>query len=125
MGLDFLNRICRVIHTDLKPENVLICLTEQELRKIVEDEQLASSGDYTNRLNYYCERYHLGPVQQNKPATKRSKKVVKEEEEDDEMSSMSEILSTLDSRIEEIKEKIEVTDSHNYKRTLKKKLKKA
>ena len=27
MGLDFLNRICRVIHTDLKPENVLLCLT--------------------------------------------------------------------------------------------------
>ena len=27
MGLDFLNRICRVIHTDLKPENVLVCLT--------------------------------------------------------------------------------------------------
>lgn len=37
MGLDFLNRICRVIHTDLKPENVLVCLTEEELRKIVED----------------------------------------------------------------------------------------
>lgn len=28
MGLDFLNRICRVIHTDLKPENVLLCLTD-------------------------------------------------------------------------------------------------
>lgn len=37
MGLDFLNRICRVIHTDLKPENVLLCLTAEELRKIVED----------------------------------------------------------------------------------------
>jgi serine/threonine-protein kinase SRPK3 len=35
MGLDFLNRICRVIHTDLKPENVLLCLTPDEIRKIV------------------------------------------------------------------------------------------
>jgi serine/threonine-protein kinase SRPK3 len=54
MGLDFLNRICRVIHTDLKPENVLVCLTEKELKRIVEDEQLASQSDFTNRLNYYC-----------------------------------------------------------------------
>jgi serine/threonine-protein kinase SRPK3 len=28
IGLDFLHRICKVIHTDLKPENVLLCLTE-------------------------------------------------------------------------------------------------
>ena len=46
MGLDFLNRICRVIHTDLKPENVLVCLTEQELRRIVEDEQLSNQEEY-------------------------------------------------------------------------------
>ena len=62
MGLDFLNRICRVIHTDLKPENVLVCLTEEELKTIVEDEQLASQNDYTDRLNFYCAKYGLGPV---------------------------------------------------------------
>ena len=28
MGLDYLHRICQVIHTDLKPENVSLCLTE-------------------------------------------------------------------------------------------------
>lgn len=61
MGLDFLNRICRVIHTDLKPENVLLCLTEQELKKIVEDEQLSSAGDFTDRLNFYCDKFGLGP----------------------------------------------------------------
>jgi serine/threonine-protein kinase SRPK3 len=62
MGLDFLNRICRVIHTDLKPENVLVCLTEQELKRIVEDEQLNSKEEFEERLNYYCEKYNLGPV---------------------------------------------------------------
>jgi serine/threonine protein kinase len=25
MGLDYLHRICKIIHTDLKPENVLVC----------------------------------------------------------------------------------------------------
>ena len=33
IGLDFLHRICGVIHTDLKPENVLLCLTQEEIVK--------------------------------------------------------------------------------------------
>ena len=36
IGLDFLHRICHIIHTDLKPENVLVCLTPDELRNIQE-----------------------------------------------------------------------------------------
>ena len=31
-GLDFLHRICGVIHTDLKPENVLSISTENEYK---------------------------------------------------------------------------------------------
>jgi len=34
IGLDFLHRICHIIHTDMKPENILICLTNDELRLI-------------------------------------------------------------------------------------------
>ena len=36
IGLDFLHRICHIIHTDMKPENILICLTNEELREIQE-----------------------------------------------------------------------------------------
>ena len=36
IGLDFLHRICHIIHTDLKPENVLVCLTNEEMRTIQE-----------------------------------------------------------------------------------------
>jgi serine/threonine-protein kinase SRPK3 len=34
IGLDYMNRICKLIHTDLKPENVVINLTRKELREI-------------------------------------------------------------------------------------------
>jgi serine/threonine-protein kinase SRPK3 len=34
IGLDYLHRICKVIHTDLKPENVNLCLHEDEVKEI-------------------------------------------------------------------------------------------
>ena len=36
IGLDFLHRMCHIIHTDLKPENILVCLTKDELKGIEE-----------------------------------------------------------------------------------------
>ena len=45
-GLDFLHRVCGVIHTDLKPENVMVCLSDEELKEIVENGQLLTSQLY-------------------------------------------------------------------------------
>ena len=42
MGLDYLHRICKIIHTDLKPENVIVCLIPQELDEIVKRGQLST-----------------------------------------------------------------------------------
>jgi serine/threonine-protein kinase SRPK3 len=42
MGLDYLHRICRIIHTDLKPENVIVCLTKNELEEIIRRGQLST-----------------------------------------------------------------------------------
>jgi hypothetical protein len=40
LGLDYLHRMCKIIHTDLKPENVLLSLTKDELGQIMEQGQL-------------------------------------------------------------------------------------
>lgn len=43
MGLDYLHRICQIIHTDLKPENVNLCLTEEEVKEIASKGQLTTT----------------------------------------------------------------------------------
>ena len=34
LGLDYMHRVCGIIHTDLKPENVSLCLTDEEVKEI-------------------------------------------------------------------------------------------
>ena len=46
MGLDYLHRICKIIHTDLKPENVNLCLTEKEVNEIAAKGQLTTTKMY-------------------------------------------------------------------------------
>lgn len=34
LGVDYLHRQCGIIHTDIKPENILICVSEEHVRKL-------------------------------------------------------------------------------------------
>ena len=48
IGLDYLHRICRIIHTDLKPENVVVCLRKDELNDVVTQGQFGSKKSNYN-----------------------------------------------------------------------------
>ncbi|ORZ03889.1 kinase-like domain-containing protein [Syncephalastrum racemosum] len=50
LGLDYLNRVCKIIHTDLKPENVLMYLdnAEQLLRDALTEEPKTVEQIHTN-----------------------------------------------------------------------------
>lgn len=43
IGLDYMHRMCRVIHTDFKPENVVICVADDQVREIARTGQLTTS----------------------------------------------------------------------------------
>lgn len=49
IGLDYLHRICKLIHTDLKPENVVLSLTKHELQEIKERGMLTTTKMYHRR----------------------------------------------------------------------------
>lgn len=51
LGLDYLHRECGIIHTDLKPENVLIEIgdVEQIVKKVVKSESGAGADKENNR----------------------------------------------------------------------------
>ena len=50
IGLHYLHKYCGIIHTDLKPENVMVCLNADELKEIVESGQLSSKKKIEKRL---------------------------------------------------------------------------
>ena len=51
IGLDYLHRICNIIHTDLKPENVLLSLTQAEIEQIVKEGCLGQKDSYKYPVN--------------------------------------------------------------------------
>eukprot|EP00831_Metopus_contortus_P012781 TRINITY_DN15147_c0_g2_i1.p1 TRINITY_DN15147_c0_g2~~TRINITY_DN15147_c0_g2_i1.p1 ORF type:complete len:366 (+),score=76.91 TRINITY_DN15147_c0_g2_i1:192-1289(+) len=54
IGLDYLHRICKIIHTDLKPENVLLCLTQEQIQEI------KTTGQLGKKINYRFPVYLCG-----------------------------------------------------------------
>jgi serine/threonine protein kinase len=98
IGLDFLHRICHIIHTDMKPENILVCLTQDELRNIQE------TGTYvldTGNNNQNSEENSRNISENKKDKEKeitnfeiKEKKIKEEEKESNIESSTTEL--TLD-----------------------------
>jgi len=43
IGLDYLHRICKIIHTDLKPENTIVALSDEKLLDIIKNEKIVKS----------------------------------------------------------------------------------
>jgi serine/threonine protein kinase len=66
MGLDYLHRICGIIHTDLKPENVVFALSERQYFDMLCNEVLN-----TPLVSLYD---HSEPIALNKKQLKNQKK---------------------------------------------------
>lgn len=50
LGIHYLHKHCGIIHTDLKPENVLVCLDQKDLKEIYDNGQLNRHKKMTDRI---------------------------------------------------------------------------
>lgn len=48
-GLDYLHRKCRIIHTDIKPENILLCLDAEQISTLVRRTERVRDADSHGR----------------------------------------------------------------------------
>ena len=98
IGLDFLHRICHIIHTDLKPENVLVCLTQDELRNIQETgTYVLDTGNNNQNSEENSRNISENKKEKEKEITNfeiKEKKIKEEEKESNIESSTTEL--TLD-----------------------------
>ena len=51
ISLDYLHRYCKIIHTDLKPENVVVNLTKEELSEIMSKGQISTMNKNVKTLD--------------------------------------------------------------------------
>ena len=106
IGLDYLHRICHIIHTDLKPENVLVCLTKEEVKEIIAQGQFGKA-----RSNY---KYGASPLPEMKGIDKEKSELNKKEVKK----------TNLNKAIEEMTEEERLEFKKQKKREKKKRLKK-
>jgi serine/threonine protein kinase len=50
LGIHYLNVHCGIIHTDLKPENVMICLDKDELKEIYDEGMIKKNKEMANNI---------------------------------------------------------------------------
>lgn len=95
IGLDYLHRICNVIHTDIKPENAILCPTEEILTGHLDTipEKLKSSikGPIQTSMFFSKEQNKINKrKKKNKSKKKSTKKANKKEESKDDNQILDE-----------------------------------
>ena len=85
IGLDYLHRFCGIIHSDLKPENIWICLTKKQIDEINETgkyEQSIFSSNKSEKIkddensNSFLEQCFIDNKIINKKKKKKKKKKI-------------------------------------------------
>lgn len=108
-GLDYLHTKCKIIHTDIKPENVLICVSEEYIRRLA----CEAAEMYSLGLRLPTSLISTAPLQEtptlNKMSKNKKKKMKKKAKRQNELlkKQMEQIIE-----LEELKRVKEVGDAN-------------
>uniref|UniRef100_A0A6B2EII2 non-specific serine/threonine protein kinase n=1 Tax=Phlebotomus kandelakii TaxID=1109342 RepID=A0A6B2EII2_9DIPT len=111
-GLDYLHRKCKIIHTDIKPENVLICVDDGYIRKLAcEATELHAMG---LKLPYSListapQQYQEAPITGKLSKNKKKKLKKKAKRQSELIRKQMEQLHEMEAITEEVKTTSEVT----------------
>lgn len=76
-GLKYMHEVCKIIHTDIKPENILLCVSDDYIRRIAAD-----AHDWQQNGNAPPAGSHVStaPNAPAKPLSKNAKKKLKQKQ---------------------------------------------
>ena len=118
VGLHYLHKHCGIIHTDLKPENVMLCLDEEELADIIKHKQLYRNDESIKRLEKL--RAKIGCKTGEQTGEEQEKEIKEKEEETSQTTAETETESkdSSNDQMEKIiqeKKFSELDDQHDTK----------
>ncbi|KRZ92247.1 SRSF protein kinase 1 [Trichinella sp. T8] len=77
-GVEYLHNKCKIIHTDIKPENVLVCLSHEEIFEMAKDAFLKQRAGIELSANAVCATSSTPST--NRPAARARNRKLKDEQ---------------------------------------------
>lgn len=75
LGLNYIHTKCNVIHTDIKPENILVCISDEEIQKLATDAAEASQqGKLSKSLTATAPKHVVQKQTENANRMSKNKK---------------------------------------------------
>ncbi|CAD8146627.1 unnamed protein product [Paramecium pentaurelia] len=75
IALDFLHRECGIIHADLKPENIRVCLTNEQVKELVDKGQITQRQQFQDNIKHYQKQSSSDKKKEKRKRQKEKKKL--------------------------------------------------
>lgn len=101
-GLQYLHDKCKIIHTDIKPENILLCVSDDYIRRIAHD---AHEWQQNGGAPPAGSHVSTAPTKSDKPVSKNRRKKMKQKAKK-QAQMLQKVAEQMDEQDEELKKRL-------------------